>query len=175
MSKRIVTGHRDGKSVIVSEDWPEGHRYVAIPGFHTADLWATPPVPTLPAPAEFPPTGGHLPAPGATQLSWVTFPPASIFADPGFDPVAAAAEQSAILPGVGGCMEPGNTGMHATPTVDLGIVLDGTILLELDDGVTVTLSPGDVVVQNGTRHGWRNPGDRPVTMAFVMIGAVTSN
>jgi hypothetical protein len=31
----------------------------------------------------------------------------------------------------------------------------------------------DIVVQNATRHAWRNRGDRPVTMAFVLIGAET--
>jgi hypothetical protein len=28
-----------------------------------------------------------------------------------------------------------------------------------------------VVVQNGTRHAWRNKSDKPVKMAFVIIGA----
>jgi hypothetical protein len=28
-----------------------------------------------------------------------------------------------------------------------------------------------VVVQNGTRHAWRNKTDKPVKMAFVLIGA----
>ena len=32
----------------------------------------------------------------------------------------------------------------------------GAIWLELDDGKIVHLKRGDVVVQNGTRHAWRN-------------------
>jgi len=28
-----------------------------------------------------------------------------------------------------------------------------------------------VVVQLGTRHAWRNPGDRPAQLFFVLIGA----
>jgi hypothetical protein len=33
------------------------------------------------------------------------------------------------------------------------------------------LKPHDVVVQNGTRHAWRNKSDKPVKIAFVLIGA----
>ena len=44
------------------------------------------------------------------------------------------------------------------------------MVLELDDGHRTPLSTGDIVIQNGTRHSWRNPGDRPATMAFVLIG-----
>jgi len=49
-------------------------------------------------------------------------------------------------------------------------VLDGTIVLELDDGETVALHKGDVVIQNGTRHAWRNPTDAPATVAFFVVG-----
>jgi hypothetical protein len=68
-------------------------------------------------------------------------------------------------------MEPENPGMHTTPTIDYGFVLNVEIWLELDDGKTVHLKEHDVVVQNGARHAWRNKSDKPVTMAFVLIGA----
>ncbi|MFJ8360860.1 cupin domain-containing protein [Streptomyces sp. NPDC093984] len=61
--------------------------------------------------------------------------------------------------------------MHTSPTVDYGIVLQGEIFLELDDGHCTPLSAGDIVIQNGTWHGWRNRSGEPVTMAFVLIGA----
>jgi glutaryl-CoA dehydrogenase len=51
------------------------------------------------------------------------------------------------------------------------IVLQGEIVLELDDGHRTHLAAGDIVIQNGTRHGWRNRSDRPATMAFVLVGA----
>jgi quercetin dioxygenase-like cupin family protein len=62
-------------------------------------------------------------------------------------------------------------GMHRTDSTDFGIVLSGNVAVELDDGVEVLLSPGDVVVQNGTRHRWRVVGDVPATVAAVLIGA----
>src|SRR5437870_5001890 len=33
------------------------------------------------------------------------------------------------------------------------------------------LRAGDSVVQNGTRHRWRNPGTEPCLMAIFMVGA----
>lgn len=60
--------------------------------------------------------------------------------------------------------------MHVTPTLDYAIILDGELWLELDDGEPSRLSAGDLVVQQATRHGWRNKGTRPATIAFVMLG-----
>ncbi len=74
------------------------------------------------------------------------------------------------VPGLAELFEPDNPGMHTTPTVDYGVVLEGEIVLDLDAGETTLLRPGDVVVQNGTRHAWRNPGTRPATVFFVLIG-----
>jgi hypothetical protein len=90
-------------------------------------------------------------------------------ADPAFDPVAFDREQRADSPGIAELIGP--DGMHATPTVDYGIVVQGEIVLELDDGRCTRLSAGDLVIQNGTRHAWRNRSGRPATMAFVLIGA----
>jgi quercetin dioxygenase-like cupin family protein len=61
-------------------------------------------------------------------------------------------------------------GMHTSDTLDYGIVIRGEVILELDDGKTVHLRQGDCVVQNGTRHRWRNPLSEPCLMAFVLIG-----
>jgi quercetin dioxygenase-like cupin family protein len=68
-------------------------------------------------------------------------------------------------------MEPESPGMHTTDTVDFEVVLSGEIVLELDDGAEVVLKPGDTVVQNGTRHAWRNRGDVPAVIAAGLIGA----
>jgi quercetin dioxygenase-like cupin family protein len=67
-------------------------------------------------------------------------------------------------------MESDQGGMHRTPTVDLICVLSGEIWLELD-AEEVHLRQGDCVVQNGTRHAWRNKSDKPCTMTVVLVGA----
>jgi quercetin dioxygenase-like cupin family protein len=61
--------------------------------------------------------------------------------------------------------------MHTTDSVDYVVVLDGQVWLELDDGKLTHLRAGDTVVQNGTRHAWRNLADEPVTLAVVQVGA----
>jgi quercetin dioxygenase-like cupin family protein len=61
--------------------------------------------------------------------------------------------------------------MHRTETVDYAILLSGECDLELDDGVTVHLTQGDVVVQRGTMHAWVNTGTQPCVFAFILIDA----
>lgn len=101
----------------------------------------------------------------------VRFPPDAVMADPSFDPIAADAEQHQYLPGLAELFEREAPGMHTTDTVDYDIVLEGEIWLELDDGAEVHLRQGDVAIQCGTRHAWRNKGTSPATMAFILIGA----
>lgn len=62
--------------------------------------------------------------------------------------------------------------MHRSNSIDYGIVLSGRLVLELDDGVETELGPGDVVVQRGTIHLWRNPSDTDVCrIVFILIEA----
>ena len=56
-------------------------------------------------------------------------------------------------------------------TTDFGVILSGTMALELDDGAAVVLSAGDVLIENGTRHRWRVVGDVPAILASFLIGA----
>ncbi|MCJ1471565.1 hypothetical protein MMC13_000205 [Lambiella insularis] len=46
--------------------------------------------------------------------------------------------------------------MHRTQSLDFGIVVEGEIELLLDAGETRLLKRGDVAVQRGTNHAWRN-------------------
>ena len=102
---------------------------------------------------------------------FVTFPPNSVMMTPTFDPVAAGDEYMQVQPGLAEKFEMDNPGMHTTDTVDYGVLIDGEVHLELDDGATKKLAPRDIVVQNGTRHAWRNKSTRPATMLFVLVGA----
>lgn len=136
-----------------------------------AQIWATAPVPVLAAEV-FDPTPileSFHPPPGGTQFMFVTFPPDSVMQALEFDGAAARAENVRAVPGIGERFEP--SGMHKTDTVDYGIVLEGEIWLELDDGQLEHLGKHDVVVQYGPRHAWRNRTDKPTLMAFVLIGA----
>ncbi|GAA2277464.1 cupin domain-containing protein [Streptomyces hawaiiensis] len=171
--RRVVTGHDgSGRSIVVSDGpVPRSREFASLPGWVSRLPWATEPGEKATRAGEDPTPDitSLLPAPGGTRFIVLTFPPESAFADPAFDPAAFDREQRADSPGIAELIEP--DGMHATPTVDYGIVLQGEIVLELDDGHCTSLSAGDVVIQNGTRHAWRNRSDQPATMAFVLIGA----
>jgi hypothetical protein len=170
----VVTGFRNGKSVFLrDEPVPNAHHYDSIPGMMTSVIYATAAKPVLPQDEgeQAPPRISVAPAPGETRLMIVSFPPDSSFASPSFDPAAADAEQRTHIPGLAERFEAAAPGMHSTDTVDYDIVLDGEIWLELDDGAEAHLRQGDVVIQGGTRHAWRNKSERTATMCFVLIGA----
>ena len=46
--------------------------------------------------------------------------------------------------------------MHRTVSLDYGIVLEGEVELILDSGEKRVLKRGDVAIQRGTSHAWRN-------------------
>jgi mannose-6-phosphate isomerase-like protein (cupin superfamily) len=156
----------------------------------------------LPAPAVFPfPNGMHLieiwksgaapeilghgdeePAAGPMELQPPTGGSVFRIADipPDNGEAASADEAGAIFEAMGAANASthedgdGSGLMHRTPTLDYGIVIEGSITLVLDDG-EVHLSAGDVVVQRGANHGWSNRSGRNCRMAFVMIDAVLPN
>ncbi|KAF2218869.1 hypothetical protein BDZ85DRAFT_244416 [Elsinoe ampelina] len=54
-------------------------------------------------------------------------------------------------------MGPGVTSpMHRTVSLDYGVVLVGEVELQLDSGETRLMKTGDICVQRGTNHAWRN-------------------
>jgi quercetin dioxygenase-like cupin family protein len=66
----------------------------------------------------------------------------------------------------------GASPMHRTNSIDYGIVLSGEVELELDDGAVTTARSGDIIVQRGTMHLWRNPSATEICrIAFVLIEA----
>jgi len=171
MVRRVVTAvDADGRSVIAHDGDVPQVSYQHTPGFSHSVVWTTPAPPVPKADAALEPPASYIPGPGETIALTVTFPPDSVFMDPAFDPFAAGAETLTNLPGLADRFEPEAPGMHTTPTVDYAVVIDGTVVLELDNGVTTTLVPGDLVVQNGARHAWRVPSDRPATIFVVLMG-----
>lgn len=174
MVRRIVTAERDGRSYVLS-DGPVAntHDFRNMPGFVTTLVWKADAVPALPHDGKDPvqPVVTMIPDPHGSTLIVVQFPPDSVMAAPGFDPAKAGAEQLEFLPGLAQSFDPDGSGKHRTQTVDYDIILEGELWLELDDGELCHLKAGDVVVQNGTHHAWRNLGDKPAKMAAVLIGA----
>lgn len=177
MARLIVTSHRNGKSLVGQDELIPTKPFASVPGFDTSLIWGTAAIPSVPWDGRNVADGRKsvLPDVGETRLMKVTFPPDSVMMSSSFDPAAAGAEYMSRLPGLAERFEPESPGMHTTDSVDYGILMEGEISLELDDGKTVALKPGDVVVQNGTRHAWRNSGAEPATLMFVLIGANRSD
>lgn len=61
--------------------------------------------------------------------------------------------------------------MHRTDTLDIVFVMAGGIDMELDDGATVHLDTGDVLVQQGTNHSWLNRGSETCRLAIALLDA----
>ncbi len=172
-AQRIVTGHDErGLSQVVSVGpVPGNEEFTHSPGFSAALVWQTDAEPAISHTESQRPVRSVLPGVGGTSAMLVTFPPASQPLPADFDPAAAGAEMCARLPGLGELFEADNLGFHRTDTIDYGVLLEGELSLELDEGRSTQLRRGDVVVQVGTRHAWRNTGNTPARMLFVMVGA----
>ncbi|UIJ83272.1 cupin domain-containing protein [Rhizobium leguminosarum] len=173
--RRVVLGENSaGKAVVISDGAsPRETAFQHIPGFVSAPMWTTPDVPSRSRSDTDPmATGGTLlQPPGGSTFMVITFPPDAVFMSPDFKPELAGPEHAKAIPGIAETFEMENPGMHKTPTLDYGVVLDGRISLELDGGVIVNLERGDTFVQHGARHAWRNPNDKPATIAVVLLGA----
>lgn len=171
VTRRVVTGTAaSGDPMIVSDGRPpRSGVHTAIPGMVNTVVWHTSAAMDA-APGD--PTSAltsFVPGAGETVALIVTFPPDAVYGDDGFDPAAAATEQRELIPGLAELFEPDNPGVHTTPTIDYAVVLSGEIVLDLGSDST-TLRHGDVVVQNGTRHAWRNQTDHPATIFVVLVG-----
>ena len=170
--RRVVTENVNGKAVVQSDQALSAYEFKTVPGYEHTLIWVNPTTPDLSQQQIFDRyPDSVVPGPGGTSLHFVTFPPGSVFVDPCFDGPAAQEEALVRLRGLADHFEKEDPGMHKTNTVDYAVVYDGEMWLELDDGKTLHLKRGDVVVQNGTRHAWRNKGAKPATMLFFLNGA----
>jgi mannose-6-phosphate isomerase-like protein (cupin superfamily) len=177
--RRVVTGHKDGKSVVISDGIPPSSVTLeSFSGVEITEIWATEDIPTIPVKEGDPTVGmpSHFPGPRGTRFRVIRTPPTKEPAEAPEKVDKAAARQELLekSPGLAEVMEPESPGMHTTDSVDYIIVLSGEIYLELDDGVEVKLKQGDCVVQNGTRHAWKNRGPEDCITAGVLIGAKRS-
>ncbi len=163
--RRVVTGHtKDGKATFVSDTIVE-----QVPG-RPLMLWGAEEPVTFPddgSPPNF--TASDFPSVGGFRFGIFIVPPYS-------DPQAIGAReetwhQIVKNPGKHIYPEPDNPGMHTTDTIDYEYVISGEVWLELDDGEEILLKAGDTVVQNGTRHAWRNKSSEPCQIVVCIIGA----
>ena len=167
-TRRVVTGvNAQGKSCFVHDGPTPGHLDAGV--FVDDEIWVDDPAQPDPGARRDPvavETFQLEPPTGGSVIRVFTFQPGNVDRA-SIDPTALAA---AARFATGNAMEADHPGMHTTRTIDYGIVLSGEIDLELDEG-EVHLVAGDVVVQRGTRHAWRNRSGQPCVMAFVLIAS----
>lgn len=170
--RRVVTGHdAAGRSVFASDEEVAPIVADLFAGWRFHALWGADAPPVYPDDGHQPPWSAYFPPPGGLRFSLSTIPPEGAAPAEDLDIAAAEAQAEQRLPGLLGVLEPEDPGMHTTDTIDLEVILRGEVILELDDGAETLLRAGDTVVQNGTRHRWRNPGTEPAVMAVFMVGA----
>ncbi|KAL7824088.1 hypothetical protein V8C26DRAFT_384824 [Trichoderma gracile] len=62
--------------------------------------------------------------------------------------------------------------LHRTATVDFGVVMEGEVQLIMGSGEMTVLRRGDIVVQRGTLHAWKNnSATEPARGFFVLVDA----
>lgn len=174
--KRVVTAvDADGRSVIQEDAVLPAITAGLFPDTEIFSVWGT--EGPLQAPVQQPAKAvvpAFFPGPGGTRFGIFTFPPQQRDAPPGEAPepdvLAGLVEEiEGKLPGLVGVFEPDAPGFHQTATVDYLVVVSGTLTLEVDDGQEAELPTGTVIVQNGTRHAWRNYGDTDAVLAFIAV------
>ncbi len=172
-ARRVVTGHSgDGKAVFVSDDRVPPVTTTLLQGMEFHLLWGADETLEFPDDGSRPSAPRYFPPLSGSRFAFFTVPPQGATPLPeDLDLESALTELNSTLPGLVDYVELENPGMHTTASIDYGIVLSGEATLELDDGATVTLRPGDTYVQNGTRHRWSNGGTVPAVVAVVLIGA----
>ena len=170
--RRVVTGHTpEGKATIVSDSEVDPTTLKITPGADNCRLWEEDKTVTLPNDGSFHLCPTYFPSVGGFRFGIITVPPLTETTPENFDLEEAMIEMEEKLPGMAAHMVPDNQGMHTTDTIDFEYVISGEVWLELDDGEEVHLRAGDTVVQNGTRHAWRNKGSEPCRMVVCLIGA----
>ncbi len=150
ITRRVVTGHdARGKSVILTDSCPPQNHSMQGPAigadFH--ELWReASPVPELgPSVVDDPVTSPFTLMPTSGHLLRIL----EVY------PLSQGGQRTA---------------MHRTQTLDYVVVIDGELVLILDDS-EVVLRSGDVVVQRGTDHAWENRSTVTARAVFFHLDA----
>ncbi|KKO97743.1 hypothetical protein THAR02_10150 [Trichoderma harzianum] len=59
--------------------------------------------------------------------------------------------------------------MHRSKTIDLGVIIEGEVELIMGSGERTVLKRGDIIVQRGTIHGWKNNSATEVARGFFVL------
>ncbi len=171
---RVVTGHDEsGKAVVVTKGaLPTVAEVSAIPGTIFHEVWNTTATPVRIAATEPEPTLGPLklpPPPQGTRIRFVDIPPdTEEFLLHGHARMRQAFTQVGDTHASTVRVNSPHPLMHRTESVDYGVIMEGEIVLVLDNS-EVPLKRGEVVIQRGTNHAWANRSGKPCRMLFMLV------
>lgn len=140
--KRVVTGvNAEGRSYVASSD--------KLPAQQGITVW------------EF--------DPNSSVRDWIAAIDPAVLADGPRVPGGGQWICATLLPGF---VEKGpgvdKNGFHTTRTIDFDFIVEGDLVMILDEE-TVHLHKGDFVIQQATRHAWRNESGEPaILLAFLL-------
>jgi len=140
--RRVVTGHDKNGHAIVEVDEVAKNVHQGRPGAFAANIWTT----------EGFPVSNDGSDDASTRTVGTTLYNGTVFRVVSFGPGVQRRN-------------------HRTDSIDYATVISGEIDMELDDGQSVHLKAGDVLVQRGTIHNWVNKGTAPCIIAFVLVAA----
>ncbi len=140
--RRVVTGHDSHGQAVIDSDREFIPEVIPSGDAAFSLLWTTPELPA----------DNNDPVDGCERDAGLTINQGSVI------------RIVDMLPG-------GESPMHRTSSLDYGIVLTGSVEMELDDGTTTILNAGDICIQRGTIHLWRAVGDKPCRIVFVLTQA----
>jgi len=155
--RRVVTViGEDGVSRIASDGVPPVARRLPNAGASIDEVWRFDALP------------GDIHAPGdPAEFSFLSPPNGFLVRR-----VEVPPDATRFVDDAGNPREPGpDEGMHQTPTIDILQILEGELWLLLDSGEETCLRQGDLVVQRGTVHAWRNRSDSVTRYLAIMVSA----
>ena len=154
LPRRVVTGHdKTGKSVVISDGPPPQNHQMTRPaiGADFFEMWND---------SNVAPELTSLPEREPNEREFKLMP------DPGH-----LMRIIDVYPLKDGGRR---TVMHRTKSLDYAVVIEGEVVLILEDS-EVILKKSDVVVQRGTNHAWENRSDTVTRMAFFHVDAEFSD
>lgn len=159
--RRVVTGHRDGKAVVLFDSAAPNQKLRQASGLVSTLIWVT---------DETPADISGVADRADREIGVPPPPRGSIFRVVDFPPESGLRSREAVLKEMGVADHGGarHHAMHRTKSIDYAVVLEGEIDMLLDAS-EVHLTAGDVLVQQGTNHAWVNRGTKSCRMAFVLV------
>src|SRR5271170_3527060 len=170
---RVVTGHdAHGRAIISSSGaLPTVVELAALKGTVFHEVWNTSQSPVIIDSGPDPTLGAlKLPPPAlGTRIRFVDIPPdTQEFLAHGAERIGEAFAQIGDRAASTVNADSPHPLMHRTESVAYGVVMEGEIVLVLDDS-EVALKQGNVVIQRGTNHAWANRSDKVCGMLFMLV------